>query len=125
MNGQNNYQTAPPGGGGFPLVGSHGNMQGMQYGMGPGRGPGGMQGAPQARGQFMGGMQGGMQGGGMGNPPGVFNAQAQMNGGLGLGGVPPAWAVPRVEREPAWTAPAAAASCSRARAACRAPRTAG
>lgn len=89
LNGQNNYQTAPPGGGGFPLVGSHGNMQGMQYGMGPGRGPGGMQGAPQARGQFMGGMQGGMQGGGMGNPPGVFNAQAQMNGGLGLGGAPP------------------------------------
>ena len=38
LNGQNNYQTAPPGAGaGFPLVGSHGNMQGMQYGMGPGR----------------------------------------------------------------------------------------
>ena len=91
LNGQNNYQTAPPGaGGGFPLVGSHGNMQGMQYGMGPGRpGPGGMNpGAPQARGQFMGGMQGGMQGN-PGGPAGVFNAQAQMNGGLGLGGAPP------------------------------------
>ena len=119
LNGQNNYQTAPPGGGGFPLVGSHGNMQGMQYGMGPGRGPGGMQGAPQARGQFMGGMQGGMQGGGMGNPPGVFNAQAQMNGGLGLGGAPPGLGAPRVGAA-AWTGPARPAA--RRQAACRAPR---
>jgi|AntAceMinimDraft_1070359.scaffolds.fasta_scaffold36290_1 hypothetical protein len=109
LNGQNTFNAGPPGN--FPLAGSHGNMQGMQYGMGPGpgsRGPSGMGGnpasapPPNSQGRFVpggsmgpggGGMQGqGQVGGGMGGQGqgqgglqgGPFNA-GPMNGNLGGG----------------------------------------